>query len=354
MLNNLKFYQINLGKNSNQQLELMKLADLNQIDIICIQEPYTFNNNAINNNTNYKMLFKSKGTRPKTAIAIKKHLNYLIDDELSDENHLIILLDNIVIVNSYLNLKDKISSASPLLSLTTTIDRDIDKDLIQLNKVIDKFKDRFIIITTDSNSRHTLWGDKISNNRGNDLLEFILQNKLNIINIENPNITFTKQVIEQNSNSFSIRTSAIDLTLTNHLNNYQVKDWSIEDDVIDTDHKLIKFKIKFREREKIIFDDKIIIDYEKSDLNKFNQIFNYNKPKLNSDLNYIIDKFDDAVSKAISSLKTKNLKEISNNSIPWYNEKLFIIQNNIMRIKRKLSKQLNKNKRSFLIDKKIE
>ena len=77
-----------------------------------------------------------------------------------------------------------------------------------------------------------LWGCAENNTRGNELETFLYENDLVVQNVgETP--TFVS----------SRGKSIIDLTITSGMISESVKDWEVIPDLIDSDHRLIKFKI---------------------------------------------------------------------------------------------------------------
>ena len=82
----------------------------------------------------------------------------------------------------------------------------------------------------DSNSRSTMWNDKITNPRGKKLDEFVASH---VINEENERTTF--QSTRGKSNIY--------LTITNNQMLADVKDWDISEEESASDHNIIKFSI---------------------------------------------------------------------------------------------------------------
>lgn len=85
--------------------------------------------------------------------------------------------------------------------------------LDELQDAISKIKpNKKIMICSDTNSRSTLWKDRLTNNRGKALEEFIIKNNLDIVNTNGTNTfetTFTK------NNEIITKSSIIDLIICN-------------------------------------------------------------------------------------------------------------------------------------------
>jgi len=81
-----------------------------------------------------------------------------------------------------------------------------------------------------SNSRSTMWNDKITNPRGKKLQEFVAIHHLHVINKENERATF--QSTRGKSN--------IDLTITNNEMLADVKNWVISEEGSASDHNKVQ------------------------------------------------------------------------------------------------------------------
>ena len=90
-----------------------------------------------------------------------------------------------------------------------------------------------LIVGSDTNSRHILWGDRLTNKRGGDLLDFLESNNLQWSNTGS---------IPTFCNSRG-HTSIVDLTITNEEGAKIVKDWSVKLDHSSSDHRYIFFQI---------------------------------------------------------------------------------------------------------------
>jgi len=90
-----------------------------------------------------------------------------------------------------------------------------------------------LIVGVDSNSRSTMWNDKITDPRGKKLEEFVGSHHRHVINEENERTTF--QSTRGKSN--------IDLTITNNQMLADVKNWDISEEESASDYNIIKFSI---------------------------------------------------------------------------------------------------------------
>jgi hypothetical protein len=85
----------------------------------------------------------------------------------------------------------------------------------------------------DSNSRSRMWPDKLTNIRGRELEEFLINQQLFIINKESDTKTFQS----------SRGPSNIDLTISNYKLLKKVQEWKISEEESCSDHKIIQFCI---------------------------------------------------------------------------------------------------------------
>ena len=113
------------------------------------------------------------------------------------------------------------------------------KDISQYTKIIQRLtthakkQNAALIINSDTNAHSTIWGDKKTDKRGDDLQIAIAQNELYIINQGNKP-TFENSRIQQ---------SIIDLTITNKLGSELIDNWKVSNEFTNTDHKYIRAKL---------------------------------------------------------------------------------------------------------------
>lgn len=329
---------MNIGKCQNEQIKIFKKAEKMNIDVIILQEPYTnkYNNLALNFSNNYNTVSSNNGSRSKAAMAFKKSIKYLIDERLSNENFVVAVVNDTVLVSGYFNLKDKNSGTGK------EVDRTIELDLNQIQKIMISHKNKKLVIAIDSNARHMVFGDKKTNDCGSALYEYMIQEDLTIENDTNAGPTFEKIVTDKNTNTKIVRSSYIDITMTNNKATNMVSRWKLLRNALDTEHNLIYFEINCIKHE-----NKLVKEVSRSLLlNKFNaqrflNIYNKLKPTLDatSKLDVTIFKFDTAIEEAMKQITSKKISIKS--AIPWYNEELNEIHNNVMKLRRKIN-QVNK------------
>ena len=328
----LRINQMNVGKNQIEMNELLKMSHERETEVICIQEPYTVNKTAFSHFKEYNLISISKEDRSKAAMAIKPNLRYLIDTELSDDNHLIVIVNNMVIVSSYFNLKEK--NEMNLMKA----DRNIQKDLNVIEKLTNKYSNKPIIICMDSNSRNKQWGDKIDCNRGIELNIAAHEQQLIILNDPNSKPTFTMWATEQNASEQALRTSHIDLTIVNELAFKLGCNWKLSEEEFNTNHKLIEIEVQINSRIQYTFSNQRSINYKRTDWKKFQSTFNRLKPDLDreTDLDSLIQKFDRQLKKACDDEIKYSTKQVCNEK-PWLTRKLIEEYVSLMRVRRKVN-----------------
>ena len=90
-----------------------------------------------------------------------------------------------------------------------------------------------LIIGSDTNSRHELWGDRLTNKRGDDLLNFMVDNSVTWMN-SGSTPTFCNT---------SNHSSIIDLTITNGEGATLIQNWTVSTRFSNSDHRYIKFNV---------------------------------------------------------------------------------------------------------------
>ena len=95
-----------------------------------------------------------------------------------------------------------------------------------------------LIVGSDTNARHKLWGNKDSNTRGEELLDFLSSCGLSWAN-KGSTPTFI------NSRGHN---SIIDLTLTNNKGGDEIGGWHVRDIYWNSDHQYIMFDISSKNK----------------------------------------------------------------------------------------------------------
>ena len=232
MLGGLRTLQANLRKSyaHTEQLKL-KLDEL-RITAICIQEPHAYKPKNLNTynitgvGREFRLIHSKTSRPPKAAIAIRTNIEkYLVDHDLTDENKAVVVLGDRLFVSMYFNIYEEDQSL-----------KDIQKDLNELQKVVNKYRHMPMMILCDSNSRCTEWGDRVTLQRGALLHEFLIENELDWLNDPDQGPTYMMHAKEQNSDEITERTSYVDLSLINKLVDPNRFEWKKLDKLTASDH----------------------------------------------------------------------------------------------------------------------
>lgn len=347
MLNNnkLRIMQLNLRKSYNHTEELISCLDKRETVIVASQEPYAYYNKKeerykINSyGPEFKLVYLSGKKVPKAAIAIRNNVNYLVDEEITNEYMAVVNVKGLIIVSMYFNWFEEDGEF-----------RDIEKDLSQLKSVIEKYNKYKLIILSDTNCRNRLWGDKETNVRGERLFEFILDHELNWLNDPEQGPTYRMMAKEKNNKQATLRSSYIDLSIINKNLSQIMFNWIKLDYLTSSDHSAIQ--IEFNNFKEIIKGNIIInrsIDYKRSNWRGFMSTYNKLKPS-----EFRTSKFESDIKKFCEAIKTSSDKYLIYkrkkyyNNLPYYNEKIEALNDDIMKLRRKLSHVKNVERRSTI------
>ena len=222
--NSLSFLQINTKKKKIAWDTLISNIHGINNPIILVTEPYTDNKNTIPHIHKDLIPYyhKHNSTKPRAAILIHKSLDNKcsVIPEFTNKDQTTLKIqhnDKSYIINStYMDINENIPPPQ----------------LTELVNYTDKHK-LPLIIGTDTNARHKLWGNKDSNSRGEQLLDFISTTGLSWAN-KGTSPTF------MNSRGHN---SIIDLTLTNNKSSDAITGWHVSDIHSNSDHHYIRFNI---------------------------------------------------------------------------------------------------------------
>ena len=130
---------------------------------------------------------------------------------------------------------DVIKGNTKIIAASMYFDRDlqIENNLEKMERVLQHAKNTGVLIASGTNARSALWNDRVTNERGRILEEFITTIQLYFLNEESSDTNFSN----------SIGKSNIDLTIINPQLIRSVTEWEISGQEILSDHRIIKFNI---------------------------------------------------------------------------------------------------------------
>ena len=216
--------QINLRHTGQAWSTLLSHIFGRRNPIIIASEPYAYKNNKLPKvHKDLISFYSKKGVcRPRAALLVHKHLANkcweLSQFTTYDQVAIQIKHDNkeIVIVSSYMDGDKQV----PPSEMTAVVDYAKQNSLP-------------LIVGSDTNSQHKLWGNKNNNGRGEDLLDYMDSKELSWSN-KGSSPTFL------NSRGHN---SIIDLTITNDKGKNLVQNWHVSSKHSDSDHRYIFYDI---------------------------------------------------------------------------------------------------------------
>jgi len=194
----------------------------NNIDVAFVQEPYTILSKVAGCPKQFK-IFTCSWDRIRSAIIVNNNdLDVITTTQASHE-------DAILTEFRYEGLKFYGAS------LYLPIDRDIQRDLGTIEKIIRLTKGEGLLPALDSNARCKIWSDTHTNASGRVLEEYIITRDLLIMNMD------SEVPMSENSRG----RSWIDLTLRNSTLAQKMRCWTCGEEVSCADHNIMFFRNGF-------------------------------------------------------------------------------------------------------------
>ena len=226
-VNNIPVTQINLHKCKIAWDALVACIANHKSPIILATEPYTDSSNSFPSIHRDLVIFRHSNVTEKTRAAVLVHKTLenhcWILDWLCSPDQCVVNLEldgeTIIIVSLYM---DYLKTAPP--SELTPVVKFAETNNLPL------------IIASDVNGQHFLWGNTKCNERGNKLLEYFESNSLNWHNAGS---------IPTFCNSRGQK-SAIDLSLSNLKGSALIENWKVGMNPSNSDHRYIHFNISIK------------------------------------------------------------------------------------------------------------
>ncbi|CAL7932780.1 unnamed protein product, partial [Xylocopa violacea] len=217
------------GQNSKAVLdEIRCLLKDKHIDILAIQEPYSFND-KIPSLGNFKVLSDTKRfSRITSQNTIKAAI------VIANQNYTVLKLEQLS--NTHFTCAEITAGRQKFYVISSYFQcsDNIEPYLQHLDAIITTLKGQNITICLDANAKSEIWHSRLSDERGEKLEILIAQRNLFILNTPSDTYTF---------DSFQGQTN-IDVTLTTSSLYNSVTNWEIHDGATTSDHNLITFQIK--------------------------------------------------------------------------------------------------------------
>lgn len=233
-----KVIQLNLGRRLEVRDGLCHDLELGEFQLALIQEPSSNMRGKITGTWGKVIYARKHGVIPRTCIILSNEFmrtnRCQLLSNFSDKDHTTIhtfLTDTtgqplqVIFSSIYCPgyRENRHNSVSPIM-------KSLSEHCIR--------KNIHLIMSLDSNSHHPAWGDKNSDDRGQNLLDYISSNSLSIINSGNKP-TFVSHNASQDS-------SIIDLTLTSINSSSLIRNWQVSDKNYNSDHKSIIFNVDLK------------------------------------------------------------------------------------------------------------
>lgn len=334
----IRIAQINAQNSKSVLDEIRTCPTCERIDILAIQEPYSFRNSIGSFGPNTKIITDNKKFSNLsgpctiiTAVVVKNPSLTILKLEQFSNTHCICIEVStqdfqLYIINMYFQCSDNIQ---PYLHHLETILQSIDSNNI--------------VITLDSNSKSPLWFNDSTDIRGKAMEDFIAQFRLHIVNSPDNPPTFNNAHQQTN----------IDLTLST--NNYyeRITSWTVHPDNTTSDHNLITFNI---DAPLSTTDSNLIrrFNTKRADWEKFEKILLNLKdqyPPISNDpyledpeiLSNRVHDLINTASKASIPTKTRFPR-----SVPWWTPNLSSLRSEVRQLKRKYQSENSTDTKTIL------
>jgi len=234
-VSNLKIVQLNMGRASAVNDQLLEFCQHSRVDVALLQEPYTNRGKLSGFEVSPFRCFLSKGTsragRPEYSdvgaaiVVFNPNLVVASRDSGRVENFVSVDLDCgtdgvWTLISGYFKYR------VPTYVHVTALER-----LIEHN-------DNSLLIGLDANAFSTRWYSRINDRRGEVLTEFIDLHRLHIANKRSVHTTFRGPRGKTN----------IDVTLTSGQILTRVREWTVLPGITSSDHQLIRFELDAQPR----------------------------------------------------------------------------------------------------------
>ena len=343
-LNPIKCIQINLQHSKAATDNLNEVISRLGTDVIFIQEPYLLRNKLNRISRKYRQFTGGVGHKRAAIVITNRGIDAILIKQLSED-------DIVVVEITQGNLKFIAAR------LYLDIKSDLNNDILKIERILQFAKGKGLILALDSNSRSKVWHDVQTNARGKILEEFILSNRLHVINEAGHLPTYQA----------SRGASCIDIGITNNQLLTLLKTWSCGEDESCSDHRIIKFTIQKNrsiineynyQGVRYIHKEENYVNFKNNFISevkfKFNILHNDDieevDRKLSSlvaeetDINTAVEKYEEAVIMACDRTFRKSRrskKVIENISKTWWSQELTIMRKKTNALRRRYQNTKN-------------
>lgn len=309
----LKFVQINLARCFQANESLNTFQGENMIDISVVQEPYHVQGKIIG--FPIKTCIVASVSNPKVAILVHSD-DILVFPILVKSEIACVRIQwrdkELIVVNVYCAPKGELNSI-----------------LVEIENLLSSIEGKHLLITGDFNAKNPVWGGLSADRRGEEVINFINANNLNILNDSGSIPTFETV----NGKSW------IDLSLVSTELTRQINRWEVLEEHNNSDHKYIVINAykaeKYKERRltkkgKL----KILRDLKDDPWYKITE-----EPESADDVKYLVDTFY----AKFEGLVDKYSKTVTKDKEPkrWWNDELEVERKRVRAMRRRYQKADN-------------
>lgn len=317
----LKFLQINLQHNKAATAVLCQRILKDKLDIVLIQEPWCHGGRVSGlNSVGGEIIYDSKHPKPRACIFVSRKVTVLPLLRFCSRDLSVAKVKT-----------NNVEGPKEIIVASAYFPYDLpEAPPKEVNELVTSCRDEHLLIGCDANAHHTIWGSSDINRRGESVLEFLLENNLEVFNIGN-SATFKN----------SIRQEVIDLTIGTQFVGTLVEKWQVSDEPSLSDHNHICFEFNT-----IPVQDRIYRNPRKTDWEAYTAELS-GKTDLGPQRlinNHMIEISSILVTQALQETYECHCPPVAHKSkreVPWWNKELQKLRVNA----RKLFNKAKKNRR---------
>jgi len=300
----LKIAQINAQRSAAAAANLEKLICEHKVDLLCIQEPYTFKG-LVRGFTAQNMTIVQPGVdKPWVAVVVANERLEIFHLAQYDSPHVICLQvmseqEDFYIINVYCQW---------MLPIAPFMDH--------IENIVNNLRSANYIILMDTNAKSKLWFANETDERGRVVEDFLVENELHVINTPSNIPTFFTTNGQSN----------IDITIASVSMCKMCTNWKVTDVCTTSDHNLITFDLRAGKTVTRKFIKQESYNIKKANWENFYQqlearftLENIKEIKY-KDPNIAVTFFDKLLRDCCNNAIPK--KSASNKALPWWSETL--------------------------------
>ena len=231
--------QANLHHSRAATANLCKCLVQGKADIALIQEPYLYKGTVSGFSAKqFNILSTKTSGKLRSCIVSNKSINLTLLPHSSNEDITAVLWE-------------RGNRAKPTIMASAYLPTDAEQPTAGFTKLVENHRGSEMIIGCDANAHHTMWGSKDCNKRGKELLDYIANTNLNIIN-RGTDPTFINRV----------SSTVIDITLATPGTTAMVRDWRVSNEPSLSDHCWVVFEVVGAREERVTFRNPRKADWE--------------------------------------------------------------------------------------------